>query len=137
MEDHTDPPPLRQLPLEVAAETFVVRAVQHSLGGSLSTSMNSLVIRAAQPVIVDTGMVTDRATFFEDVFALVEPDDVRWIYLTHDDDDHSGNVMEALDRCPNAKGSDELGGTDADMRSLRDPARARPHGRPRAGARRR
>jgi flavorubredoxin len=103
VEVHTDPPPLRQLPLEVAAETFVVRAVQRSLGGSLSTSMNSLVIRAAEPVIVDTGMVTDRATFFEDVFALVEPDDVRWIYLTHDDDDHSGNVMEALDRCPNAK----------------------------------
>ena len=64
--------------------------------------MNSLVIRAAEPVIVDTGMVTDRVTFFEDVFSLVEPDDVRWIYLTHDDDDHSGNLMEALERCPNA-----------------------------------
>ena len=64
--------------------------------------MNSLVIRAAEPVIVDTGMVTDRATFFEDVFSLVEPDDVRWIYLTHDDDDHSGNLTEALERCPNA-----------------------------------
>jgi flavorubredoxin len=100
----TDPPPsLRQRPLEVAPETFVVRAVQRSLGGSVSTSMNSLVIRAAEPVIVDTGMVTDRATFFEDVLSLVEPVDVRWIYLTHDDDDHSGNVMEALDRCPNAK----------------------------------
>ena len=99
-----DPPSsLRQRPLEVAPETFVVRAIQHSLGGSVSTSMNSLVIRAAEPVIVDTGMVTDRATFFEDVFSLVEPDDVRWIYLTHDDDDHSGNVMEALDRCPKAK----------------------------------
>ena len=83
-------------------DTFLVRANQHSLGGSVSTSMNSLVIRAAEPVIVDTGMVTDRATFFEDVFSLVEPDDVRWIYLTHDDDDHSGNLMEALDRCPNA-----------------------------------
>jgi flavorubredoxin len=99
-----DPPSsLRQQPLEVAPETFVVRAVQHSLGGSVSTSMNSLVIRAAEPVIVDTGMVTDRAIFFEDVFSLVEPDDVRWIYLTHDDDDHSGNVMEALHQCPKAK----------------------------------
>ncbi len=64
--------------------------------------MNALVIRAAEPVIVDTGMVTDRVTFFEDVFALVDPDDVRWIYLTHDDDDHSGNLTEALERCPNA-----------------------------------
>jgi flavorubredoxin len=93
---------LRQLPLEVARDTFLVRANAHSLGGSVSTSMSSLVIRAAQPVIVDTGMVTDRATFFEDVFSLVDPDDVRWIFLTHDDDDHSGNLVEALERCPNA-----------------------------------
>ena len=93
---------LRQQPLAVARDTFLVRANQHSLGGSVSTSMNSLVIRAAEPVIVDTGMVTDRVTFFEDVFSLVEPDDVRWIYLTHDDDDHSGNLTEALERCPNA-----------------------------------
>lgn len=93
---------LRQRPLEVAPDTFLVRANQLSLGGSLSTSMNSLVIRGAEPVIVDTGMVTDRDIFFEDLFSLVEPDEVRWIYLTHDDDDHSGNLMEALDRCPNA-----------------------------------
>jgi flavorubredoxin len=38
----------------------------------------------------------------EDVFSLVEPQDVRWIYLTHDDDDHSGNLLEAMDRCPDA-----------------------------------
>ena len=94
---------LRQQPLEVAPDTFLVRANQLSLGGSVSTSMNSLVIRAAEPVIVDTGMVTDRVTFFEDVFSLVDPGDVRWIYLTHDDDDHSGNLMEALERCPHAK----------------------------------
>jgi flavorubredoxin len=92
----------RQAPLEVAPDTFLIRAVQFSLGSSLSTNHNSLVIRAAEPVIVDTGMVTDRATWFDDVFSLVEPDDVRWIYLTHDDDDHSGNLAEALARCPNA-----------------------------------
>ena len=101
---------LRQQPLEVAPDTFLVRANQHSLGGSVSTSMNSLVIRAVEPVVVDTGMVTDRATFFEDVFSLVEPDDVRWIFLTHDDDDHSGNLIEALERCPNAMVVMSLGG---------------------------
>ena len=94
---------LRQRPLEVAPDTFLVRANQRSLGGSVSTCMNSLVIRAAEPVIVDTGMVTDRITFFEDAFSLVDPDDVRWIFLTHDDDDHSGNLVEALERCPNAQ----------------------------------
>jgi len=47
-------------------------------------------------------MVTNRSEWLDDVFALVEPDDVRWIYLTHDDDDHSGNLIEAMERCPNA-----------------------------------
>ena len=92
----------RQEPLEVARDTFLVRAVQSSLGGTTTTSHNSLVILAAEPVIVDTGMVTNRAEFFDDVFALVEPEDVRWLYLTHDDDDHAGNLVETLARCPNA-----------------------------------
>jgi flavorubredoxin len=92
----------RQEPLEVAPDTFLIRAVQFSLGSSLSTSHNSLVIRAAEPVVVDTGMVTNRAHWFDDAFSLVEPDDVRWIYVTHDDDDHVGNLTEALERCPNA-----------------------------------
>jgi len=92
----------RQAPLEVAPDTFLIRAVQFSLGSSLSTNHNSLVIRAAEPVVVDTGMVTNRAEFFDDVFSLVEPDEVRWLYMTHDDDDHAGNLTEALERCPNA-----------------------------------
>ena len=92
----------RQAPLEVAPDTFLIRAVQFSLGNLLSTNHNSLVIRGAEPLIVDTGMVTNRATFFDDVFSLVEPHEVRWIFMTHDDDDHSGNLTEAMERCPNA-----------------------------------
>jgi flavorubredoxin len=94
--------PLRQPPLEVAPETFVLRPVQSALGGALTTSHNSLVIRAAEPVVVDTSLVTHRSEWFDDLFSLVEPDDVRWLYLTHDDDDHAGNLVEALERCPNA-----------------------------------
>ena len=37
------------------------------------------------------------------MFSLVEPDDVRWIFLSHDDVDHTGNLDEALSACPNAK----------------------------------
>jgi flavorubredoxin len=94
-------PPPRQKPLEVAADTFVIRALTPSVGGTW-TNLNSMVIRGAEPVIVDTGMVCNRATWFEDVFALVQPDEVRWIYVTHNDSDHAGNLVEALGRCPNA-----------------------------------
>jgi flavorubredoxin len=70
--------------------------------GGTSTNLNSMVILAAEPVIVDTGMVTNRAAWFEDVFSLVAPEAVRWIFVSHNDSDHAGNLVEALDRCPNA-----------------------------------
>ena len=92
---------MRQLPLKVAAETFVIRAATPSIGDT-STSLNSMLIRGAEPTIVDTGIVTARAAWFEDVFSLVEPEEVRWIVVTHLDADHSGNMVEALERCANA-----------------------------------
>lgn len=92
----------RQLPLEVARDTFLIRAITPSVAGSW-TNLNSMVIRGAEPIIVDTGMVTSREDWFEDVFSLVPPEDVRWIFITHNDSDHSGNLLEALERCPNAQ----------------------------------
>lgn len=91
----------RQRPLEVAAETFVIRALTASVGGTW-TNLNSMVIRGAEPIVVDTGMVTHRDAWFEDVFSLVPPDEVRWLFVTHIDTDHAGNLIEALERCPNA-----------------------------------
>jgi flavorubredoxin len=94
-------PAFRQEPYQVAPDTFVIRAATPSVGGT-STSLNSMVILAAEPVIVDTGMVTNRTSWFEDVLALVPPQEVRWIFISHNDSDHSGNLLEALERCPNA-----------------------------------
>jgi flavorubredoxin len=95
-------PPIRMAPLEVAADTFLIRSAQPAFGAPLSVNLNSLVIRAAEPVIVDTGTVANRDGWLDDVFSLVEPDEVRWIYISHDDDDHTGNLAQAMDRCPNA-----------------------------------
>lgn len=92
----------RQLPLEVARDTFVIRALTPSIGGTW-TNLNAMVILGAEPVIVDTGMATARDIWFEDVLSLVEPEDVRWIFVTHNDSDHSGNLLEVLDRCPQAR----------------------------------
>jgi flavorubredoxin len=91
----------RQEPLEVAPDTFVIRAAMPSFG-DVATNLNSMVIRGREPVIVDTGIVTSRNDWFRDVFSLVRPEEVRWIYVTHDDGDHAGNLVEALERCPNA-----------------------------------
>jgi flavorubredoxin len=89
-------------PTKVADDTWVIHQVQPALGEPLFVYINSMVILGSEPVIVDTGTPANRKQWLEDVFSLVEPEDVRWIYLSHDDVDHSGNLDQALAACPNA-----------------------------------
>jgi flavorubredoxin len=90
-------------PTKVAPDTYVIHQVQPALGQPLVVFINSMVILGDEPVIVDTGTPANREQWLEDVFALVDPADVRWIFLSHDDVDHTGNLDEALTACPNAK----------------------------------
>jgi flavorubredoxin len=89
-------------PTKIAADTWVIHQVQRALGEPLDIYINSMVILGDQPMIVDTGTPANRRQWMEDVFALVEPEDVRWIFLSHDDVDHAGNLDETLAACPNA-----------------------------------
>jgi flavorubredoxin len=62
-----------------------------------------MVIRGKQPMIVDTLAIVHRETFLKEAFALVDPKDVRWLFLSHEDRDHSGAIMQVLEQCPKAK----------------------------------
>jgi flavorubredoxin len=96
-------PPSRQYaPQCVGPDTWLIRQVQRATGAPLSVYINSLVILGAEPVIVDTGSAANRAQWLEDVFGLVEPADVSWVFLSHEDHDHTGNLAEVMARCPNA-----------------------------------
>lgn len=95
-------PKPRHLPVEIAPETWVIQdAVGEDRQGPV-VHMNSMLIRGAEPVVVDTGVPDNRGRFFEDLFGLVEPDDVRWVFVSHDDVDHYGNVDALLAQCRNA-----------------------------------
>ena len=76
--------------------------MQEALGAPLRVYMNSMVIRGAEPVIVDTGTVANRAQWLDDVFGLVDPADVRYVFISHDDVDHTGNLAQVMEHCPNA-----------------------------------
>jgi flavorubredoxin len=88
-------------PYQVAEETFVIPWLLEAppIG---YFPMNSMVIRGKEPVLVDTGSPADREKWLANAWSLVDPEDVRWIFLTHDDRDHSGNLLAVLDACPNA-----------------------------------
>jgi flavorubredoxin len=90
-------------PAEIAPDTWLIHSVQPALGQPLFVYLNSLVIKGAEPMIVDTGTIANRDQWLQDVFSLVEPEDVRWIFLSHDDVDHTGNLDETLSACPNAQ----------------------------------
>lgn len=89
-------------PQLIAPETFLIRQLQGEGQGPVSVYINSLVIRGAEPVIVDTGAPNNREQWLADVFSIVEPEDVRWVFLSHDDVDHYGNLAPVLEACPNA-----------------------------------
>jgi flavorubredoxin len=89
-------------PTKIAPETFLVHDHHGEGTEPVSVALNTMVIRAAEPVVVDTGMMENREQYLADVFSLVEPDDVTWVFISHDDVDHTGNVNELMRRCPNA-----------------------------------
>lgn len=89
-------------PTRIAPETFLIHDHQGEGEAPVAVALNSLVIRAAEPVVVDTGMAENREQYLTDVFGLVEPEDVRWVFISHDDVDHTGNVNELMAACPNA-----------------------------------
>jgi flavorubredoxin len=88
-------------PQLIAPETFLIPNLVPA-GDGVYLPVNSMVIRGRQPVIVDTGAPVHRALWLEKVFSVVEPEDVRWIFLSHDDGDHTGGLLDVLARCPNA-----------------------------------
>jgi len=90
-------------PTRIANDTFVIHQIQPALGQPLFVYLNSMVILGREPMIVDTGTPANRKQWLDDVFSIVVPDDVRWIFLSHDDVDHTGNLDEALSACPNAQ----------------------------------
>ncbi len=63
---------------------------------------NSALIKGAEPVVVDTGAPVHRDDFLATLASLVDLDDVRWIFLSHDDRDHAGNLVPLLQACPKA-----------------------------------
>jgi glyoxylase-like metal-dependent hydrolase (beta-lactamase superfamily II) len=90
-----------QEPYRIAPDTWVIPQIVPTGKGEFAC-INSMVILGAEPVIVDTGCAVNRSQWLQDVSALVDPSDVRWVYLSHGDRDHTGNLDAVLERCPAA-----------------------------------
>ncbi|MBY9076024.1 MBL fold metallo-hydrolase [Nocardioides sp. WL0053] len=65
--------------------------------------INAFVLHAEQPVVVDTGVSIPDRGFMDVLGSVIDPKDVRWIWLTHPDRDHTGAIFELLEAAPQAR----------------------------------
>jgi len=91
----------RTAPVQLSHDTFLITNMAPA-GPDEWLPVNSMLIRGTEPIIVDTGAPIHRELWLEQVFDLVKPEDVKWIFLSHDDGDHTGALHDVLHRCPNA-----------------------------------
>ncbi|MBD0712164.1 MULTISPECIES: MBL fold metallo-hydrolase [unclassified Streptomyces] len=65
--------------------------------------VNGFLLRSGEPLLVDAGMPVDREDFLASLWSLIDPADLRWIVVTHDDRDHTGALARILAEAPGAK----------------------------------
>lgn len=62
--------------------------------------VNAFLLRGSEPLLVDTGVFAEREAFFATLCKLIDPADLRWLWLTHADPDHMGSVYQLLEAAP-------------------------------------
>lgn len=65
--------------------------------------VNAFVLLAREPVLVDAGIAVEASAFVEGLRSVMDPAELRWIWLTHDDADHTGALAEVLALAPRAR----------------------------------
>ena len=65
--------------------------------------VNAYLVMAQEPVLIDTGIGLDGDDFIAAVSSIVDPERLRWVWLTHDDADHTGSIQRIMELAPNAK----------------------------------
>ncbi|WP_026311381.1 oxygen-binding di-iron domain-containing protein [Parafrankia elaeagni] len=65
--------------------------------------MNAFVLRAAEPVLVDTGAGVLSEQFLDALSSIMRIEDLAWIWLTHEDADHTGSLERLLELAPRAR----------------------------------
>ena len=87
---------------QIADET-VVLADSTEVPGLGHLPVNAFLLRGAEPLLVDTGLPTSRTEFLDHLWSLCDPKDLRWVWLTHPDRDHTGSLLQILEAAPQAR----------------------------------
>jgi flavorubredoxin len=91
--------------------------------------VNSFLLKGKEPILVDTGLAALGDAYLEMLEQEIDLADLRWIWLSHMDTDHSGNLQRVLDKAPLARvvtsflgmGKMNLAGLDVSRVHLLEP----------------
>jgi flavorubredoxin len=62
--------------------------------------INAFVLAGKEPILVDTGAVVERDAFMAALRTVIDPAELRWLWLTHPDPDHIGCLHALLSANP-------------------------------------
>jgi glyoxylase-like metal-dependent hydrolase (beta-lactamase superfamily II) len=65
--------------------------------------INAHLIHAREPVLVDTSWVGVSDAYIEELKKVIDPEDLRWIWISHTDLDHVYNLEKVMALAPKAK----------------------------------
>jgi hypothetical protein len=57
---------------------------------------------AEEPMLIDAGLGVDSDDFVDAVSSVVDLQALKWVWLTHDDADHTGSIARIMELAPNA-----------------------------------
>jgi len=79
-----------------AAHDISVLTSDFEIPGYGLVPINAFVIKGSEPVLVDTGTMVESDEFMATLRTVIDPGDLRWIWLTHTDFDHIGSLHRLL-----------------------------------------
>ena len=89
--------------MSLGASDIDVLTTNFPIPGLGQLAINAFVLHGDVPVLVDTGPVVERESFMTALRSVIDPADLRWIWLTHTDGDHIGALGQLLDEYSDLK----------------------------------
>lgn len=73
------------------------------VGGFGRLAVNAYVFHGAEPVLVEAGTIVDRDDFMQALRTVIDPAELRWLWLSHTDPDHIGSIPQLLKEAPHLR----------------------------------
>ncbi|WP_413171607.1 diflavin flavoprotein [Anabaena azotica] len=109
-EGQGNPAPEKRLTIqtvEIAEDTTAIRSLDWDrdrfdieFGLQNGTTYNSFLIRGEQTALVDTSHEKFRQLYFDTLTALINPEEINYLIISHTEPDHSGLVKDLLSMAP-------------------------------------